>query len=273
MRKNIAASAFIAAFVLVSGSLQVCLAKDSTVTVTYLANEGVSIRNNSHHILIDALFREGVSGYQTLPETLRNQLENARPPYDRVNTLLVTHRHADHFDRQAVAAFLQSSPSTSLIAGEEVVQEVGMEIADAENFRLYSSMPHWQESDTIDVDGITIRTLRMRHGSKRNYALHHLGFIIELNNIKILHIGDLEIIPENFAPFRLVEEKIDIALLPYWMLTYDSGEKIVRDLIRPQKIVAIHIWTPELENGRSEILRRFPDAVVFSVSGQQLKSR
>lgn len=38
-----------------------------TTSITYIANEGVLLRHGESSVLIDGLFREGVSGYATVP--------------------------------------------------------------------------------------------------------------------------------------------------------------------------------------------------------------
>src|SRR5687767_3050542 len=71
-------------------------------SIRYIANEGVLIRAADRQILIDGLHREYKPAYAFLPPDLQNLLENARQPYDKINLLLVSHVHLDHFHPESI---------------------------------------------------------------------------------------------------------------------------------------------------------------------------
>ena len=97
--------------------------RDSLV-VTFLANEGVMISSGGTSILIDALFGDGLPGYGVVTEPTRTTLERAQPPFDRVNAVLATHIHNDHFEAGPVFRHLQHNPRATLISSREAVAKV-----------------------------------------------------------------------------------------------------------------------------------------------------
>ena len=79
-----------------------------------------------------------------------------------------------------------------------------------------------------------------------------------------MHVGDSITEIENFQQFNLVQEQIDIAILPFWFLTGARGQKLVRDHIRPKQIIAVHISPETSETTTAQVKQAFPDAIAFT---------
>ena len=67
------------------------------VPLRYVANDGMLVSIEGARFLIDAPARDGISPYDTNPADELTRLEEAKPPYDAVDAILVTHWHEDHF--------------------------------------------------------------------------------------------------------------------------------------------------------------------------------
>lgn len=239
--------------------------QNDSLEITYFANYGALMQAGDRQVLIDGLFRQGVPGYARVPEATLQVLEKAAPPYDQIDLLLVSHPHADHFEASSVAAHLRNNPDAVLFSSGQVVSATRKALNGAAKDRLIEVTPEWKEREQKVVVGIEIEVLRIRHGYARNYGLHNLGHIIHLGGKKILHLGDAEMIEENFAPFDLPAEKIDVALLPYWFLTSEQGQAIVKNLIQPKAIIAMHIEPAKSARVRREVEAAFPNARAFVV--------
>ena len=239
---------------------------DSGLAITYIANEGFFVEADGKGVLIDALFREGVRGYQRIDLDLILKLEKAESPFNRTHLILITHLHKDHFDARSVGLHLKNNVFAKAVAGTEITQLLRDQFSEAfmVEDRVLGVTPAWKEARDLMVSGIKVRAMRMRHGWPKNYPLHHLGFILELGGKKLLHVGDLEIIPENFEPFDLVDEKIDIAFLPYWMLINEEGAAIVNQLVKPKTIIAMHVMPNQLGQITRDVHRMFPAAIIAS---------
>lgn len=248
-------------------------ASASEIAVTYIGNEGFLIAAGDKKILIDALYRDGVPGYVVIPEQTRKKLEQASPPFDGVDLLLATHHHADHFDAQAVANHLENSPGAMFVSTEQAVAKL-------------EKLPNWNriqervrkvkpaEGERIQVEwaGIDVSTLSLHHG--REVPVQNLGFLVSLGNKKILHIGDTVANEEEFKVNHLVQEKIDIAFIPFWYLTEPDSKKAIPNAIHPRQIVVMHVPPPDAKDeyieklgGWQEMLKQinkdFPESFVF----------
>ncbi len=242
-------------------------AADTTLTITYLANEGLLLCSADAGVLIDVLFRAGIDPYAKVPPDALEAAEMAQPPYD-VDAVLVSHPHRDHFDPASVARHLENNPSARLISSQQVVDAV--QGVDAEmGGQMVAVTPDWGQRDTVQAGGARIDVLRIRHGSRRNYGIHNLGHIIELGGKKVLHIGDAEMDPAHFAPFNLPDAGVDVALIPFWFLTDATGRSIVNQHIRPNHIIAVHLPPSEAARWGPVIRSHYPAAQIARQSGQQ----
>jgi L-ascorbate metabolism protein UlaG (beta-lactamase superfamily) len=239
----------------------------ATLEVTYIANEGVLVAAGETQVLIDGLHRAYEPEYPFLPDPHREQLETARPPFDGIDLILVSHRHLDHFHPESVARYLRHNPTAVLVSSEQIVEEIRTKTNDFATIagRVTATTPPLRQRRAIRAGGVELEMLGVGHGTGRHKTIQNLGHIIKLGGRKLLHLGDADTDATIFGAFKLDEEGIDIAFLPMWFLTEDAGAAIVRDQINPKHIVAVHMPTERPEHFAAEIKKRFPDAVAFTV--------
>lgn len=240
--------------------------QSGSVEITYIANEGVLISSGGKQVLIDGLHRQYQRAYAFLPEAERQKIETAKPPFDRIDLILVSHIHLDHFHSEAVGLHLQHNPKAQLVSSQQVVNEVEKNFKpfDTIKARVSAVTPPWKERVAMKTAGVDIEILGLRHGTERHAAIQNLGHIIKLGGKKILHIGDADTSVENFEKLNLDEEQIDIALLPYWFLIGSEGQTVIREHIKPKQIIAVHISPTDSDKVAAQIKQSFPDALAFT---------
>ncbi len=224
------------------GGLIALLAGSTTageVEITYLANEGFLISAGESKVLIDGLF-PGIDGFPRLPADLAADLESGRPPFDGIDLVLVTHHHDDHFGPGEVARFLATQPAV-LVSTRQVLDRLRDPRSSGSPDRV---SPAPGSSATVEAAGVRVDTVDLHHGRYRKPAVENLGFVIDVDGLKVLHIGDTEATVEDFSPLRLAEIGIDVALLPVWYLTEPRWQAVVAQEIRPKSIVAMHLAEP-----------------------------
>ncbi len=237
-----------------------------TVEITYIANEGVLISAGGKQVLIDGLHREYQPAYAFLPPAQREKIETAKAPFDKVDLILVSHVHLDHFHPESIGLHLQHNPKAVLVSSEQVVDEVEKKFKDyqAIKTRVTGATPPWKEKVAMKVAGIDFQILSLSHGTGRHATIQNLGHVIKLGGKKLLHVGDADTAVENFEKFNLDEEGIDIAFIPFWFLLGTEGQTIVREHIKPKQIIAVHISPAESEKVTGQIKQAFPGAVAFT---------
>jgi L-ascorbate metabolism protein UlaG (beta-lactamase superfamily) len=249
------------------GTAQTQPARDG-VTITFLANEGVMLSSGATKVLIDALFLKYGAGYAVPADSTGAALERARPPFDGVDLVLVTHRHGDHFHPAPVAAHLRANPGAILLTSRQVIDSLRGHIpANAllgPRFMARTTAPGSRRREV--AGGITVELLGLPHGGRRHRAVEHLGYIVDLGGRRVLHVGDTDISEATFAPFRLDTARIDVALLPAWMVTSREGRRVIERWIRPRQVVAFHVGGDESEGVAREIRAALPGAITFTRS-------
>lgn len=240
--------------------------QSAVLEVQYIANEGVLISSRDQRVLIDGLHRKYDEAYAFLPDVEREKIEAAKPPFDKIDLVLVSHRHGDHFHPEAVGNYLKNSPKTVFASSQQVVDEV------AANFGGYVSVKTrvtpitytLKSRQQMKLAGIDIEVLGVGHGSGRHAAIQNLGHVVNIGGKKILHVGDAEITPEIFDAFDLETRGIDIAILPYWFLTSKTGPLLIEQHIKPKHLVAVHVSPSETEQVTRDVKKNFPNADVFT---------
>ena len=258
--------------VIASGDTAEPLPQNKSVEVRYIANEGVLISSKDKRVLIDGLHRLYKPEYAYLPDAEREKIETAKAPFEKIDVLLVSHMHGDHFHPESIGRYLANSPSTVFASSQQVVDLLASNFADYDKVRTRVTPIAYKLKDrkAINLGGIDVEFLGVGHGTGRHASIENLGHVFTLGGKTFLHIGDAEITPEIFDSFDLETRGIDIAILPYWFLTSVGGRAIIRDHIKPKKLIAVHVGPGEAESVKKQIAKEFPDADVF---GTMLEKR
>lgn len=253
-------------------SLASALASVGAVTeARYVANSGMLITISGRRFLIDAPIRDGLPPYAASSAAERALLEAARPPYQQVDAILVTHWHEDHFSAEAVAAYLTNSPHTIFISSPEVVDRLRTAAPHLAASRMRAVLPARGQYEQIDVAGVPIYVLRIRHNPSGRFPEQHVGFLIG-RAAPVLHVGDADPATDNFTVLKSLPS-IDVAFLPFWYLTAARNAGIVADAIRPRRSVAMHVPPGDAQEIRASLAgtsRRFELA---SIPGSPLTIR
>lgn len=245
-------------------------ASAQSVTITFVANEGVLLSSRSGKVLIDALFRT-YKDFVYPADAVREQMEAGRAPFDSVNLALATHWHGDHFEPRPVNAFLRANPRASFLASQQVLDSLAR-YEPARSLPLRQLIPSTMEPGTrrrLTLNGITLDVLGISHGTGRHRSVQHLGYLVELDGVRILHLGDSWVEDDTFKPFRLDTMRVDVALVPSWLLrNAETRAVIVRD-IRPRNVMAFHLGRDDEAGVTRDIREVMPAAIILSRPLQQ----
>lgn len=233
-----------------------------SLSILFVANEGVLIELGERRVLIDGLHRPYQPIYGTLPEGVAADFEAAAPPFGGIDLILVSHRHRDHFHPEAVARYLRASGGTRLVSSPQVVRETLVEGADLTG-RVAEVLPGRGESVSRSFGDLRVEFLGLPHGGGRHREIQNLGHLVELGGRRILHLGDAHLDADAFEMLDLASRGVDVAFIPYWYLLEDEGRALVDRLIDPGRIVAVHVPPDEVDAVRDRVSRVYPDAVVF----------
>ncbi|WP_299760163.1 metal-dependent hydrolase [Ramlibacter sp.] len=178
------------------------------------------------------------------------------PALGKIDLILVTHGHFDHFADAPALARMHRAPMYGPAGMSQTVSTLGILPAEL--------APHFGKGGTIapfGPAGPRITAVRAEHSSELAYKNPatgkeevHVGgepvsFIVEMENgFKIWHMGDTAV----FGDMRMIGEmyKPDVVLIPiggHFVMNPADAAMAVRDLIKPRFAIPIHFGTtPQL---------------------------
>ena len=212
----------------------------------YLGNEGVLVSRGETKVLFDAFYAESFGGtYTLLPTALEQAMMAGTAPFDGVDAVFVSHIHPDHFNSRKLIAYLRAHPQVKLYAGFDVIGAIyaaDVSVDDPISRRMIRvHVAPGDKAKTFQLPGIDVEALSIPHSG--NQAVAHYAFRVTLDKAAtVLHLGDSDDGDQHFAPYQadLDARRTDTAFAPTWMMTSDSGRRILEQRIRPGKVVGIH---------------------------------
>lgn len=239
-----------------------------SVSITFLANEGVLLSSGSTQVLIDALFLRYGPEYAVPADSTQSALARATAPFDSVDLVLVTHRHGDHFHPSPAAAHLSANPRATLLTSRQVIDSLRHEPGVSRLApRLVARTMAPGTRRRVIVNGLPVELLGLPHtGGRRNRRVEHLGYVVDLGGRRVLHVGDAELSEATLAPLRLDTARIDVALLPAWVVTNRENRRLIERWIRPRQVVAFHLPQGADTDDEREVQAAWPGAIAFTRS-------
>lgn len=247
---------------LLLGMLQIagCWQKNQkhTLEVTYIANEGYMITMGDTRVLIDALPKSKY--YATPSDTLAAKMMDGIPPFDKVDYVLVTHDHPDHFNAEMTSRFLLHHPTAQLVASSETCSKLmGDKISERRHPGIDLTMGQHQ---TLRGDKAEIMVLRLSHGG--DTSISNLAYVVRSNGFTIVHVGDARL-SQNEDCLRTVDwssYNVDLLFVEYFDRDSQTQD-IVANMIKPKRVVLMHIPPGEEESVRNADEKIYPQTVVF----------
>jgi len=232
----------------------------TTLTITRIAHSTVLIDFDGHRVLTDPWFSEKEGFYHGEPYGIALQ------DLPRLDGIVVSHEHYDHYDMQAFQLYPDSQMPLAVIRGTaRPAREVG--------FTNVIEMEAWE---TTSFGPITITAIPGKHG------VPEITYMLQAGDSTVYFGGDTLLIPElGEIPHHFPQ--IDVALLAIngLQLRALGNQQVVMNpqdaaelcrLIHPRYAVPIHYTftggpikdaqTLQYAGTPEEVLRAFQQAVV-----------
>lgn len=189
----------------------------------------------------------------------------------KVDLILVTHAHFDHFADAPELAKMHNAPMYGPAGLGQTVSTYGILPANL--------APRFGKGGTILPFGPTgpkITAVRAEHSSELGWkdaagkdivlpGGEPVGFIVEMENgFRIWHMGDTGV----FGDMRLIGEmyKPDVVLLPignHFVMSPQDAAMAMRDMVKPRYAIPIHYGTtPQLRGTPQEFIGALGNAAV-----------
>ena len=242
------------------------------VKITRVANEGVIIDDGVTKIMIDGLVVERYALYGGLPPALAEQFSLASGPFARIDLALATHRHHDHNQPEFACQFLKRSTRTRMPSSPQVLdlmRERCRELVTTSP-RVWAIDPQYGVPVEIEAGAAKVTAIRLSHGTGKYASLQNYGYLVEMGGLRLLHIGDAAMRPDDYALAGLDAIDLDVAFIPFWFFQPGPGAEIVEKFMNARLKLAVHIPPREMAEVDQYLKENFPEVVVLQAPGNEL---
>jgi L-ascorbate metabolism protein UlaG (beta-lactamase superfamily) len=240
--------------------------------ITYLCNAGIMLEGNNKKVLIDSFCKTIGTPYKNTATSVVRDIINGIQPFNRIDAMLFTHSHWDHFDAAYVSDFLGRNTESVVVAPSEAAAHV-FPLMSSHPKNLIKSNPPLHGSEIKSMDGIEIRCIAMTHGGAKDDSLQHIAYLLNFYGKNILHVGDANLLKSNYMNLGLEALKIDLLIAPFPYVGSIPGRRVIQLYIQPKKIAVVHLpireqdtagWTDATRLSFQKREADFPETIFFN---------
>jgi len=213
--------------------------------ITLVANAGVLVTHAGRALLVDGVHREDGHPFSRVPEADLVRMRFGVSPFERLDYLLFTHEHPDHFTPRLVAELVArrrvqgifmpgaagGSPDLADLA--TLAEERGIPF---HGLSLAPGGTAWFEPE----DGIAVTAIGTRHMGPQFQDVRNDCYLLTLGGLNLLFTGDADHVPEYYeAAMKGVE--LDAAFVNPIFFHNKTGQAIIADIFRPREVVIYHM--------------------------------
>lgn len=205
------------------------------VELTFIANEGVILRQGEYAVAIDTPSWNSYEGTYAIPsEAMVNALTTGTYPAGRLDAMLFTHIHGDHFDASGAAGIIEAQQPPPLILGGDQVIDAFVEAGGDEQRALRPVVADGSCGFDGDVSCRSEFGLRSHVATSPSEYLNidarplfhragisHWTYRVEMGGVSVLHLGDTQPQLADFSIWDGVD--FDVILYPYWFAQMEEG--------------------------------------------------
>ena len=177
---------------------------EQEVRVTLVANAGVLLEYQGTTLLLDGIYGPENHPFSNLPPEVWNQMKAGEGPFEKIDYLLFSHAHPDHFspamtmeylkERNVKGVFLPQTRSVRESGLPELLKERGIPAAflcEETDHTAYRVEP-----------GIAVRAFTTLHLDKKYHHVHHFCYLLTFGEKHILFCADVDYTREDFSRMK-----------------------------------------------------------------------
>ena len=215
--------------------------------ITHTASSGVLINIEETYLGVDLFSRDPDELYPDTPAKLKKELLQMIEQ-GKMQTLLFTHGHGDHFCLEDVMEALGRDPGLTIISTEEVIQRIRKqaEVAGyAAGCNLVAIAPTEQENRKVVLPGIAMELFNSKHMGEQYIDVQNLAALLEVGGRKLFIPGDAWPTKELFERAARWSEELDLMVAPFPLIGLPTTRRLIDKSLKVKQILAVHLPRPQ----------------------------
>ena len=211
--------------------------------ITFISNCGIQIEMDDIVIWADPFCKMDNGLWVNTSPEIKAAMESYEAPLRKPDLLLLTHNHEDHYNREFTGNLLMKDPKLLCIAPrlicEDLIQNgyagIGGQMLLAEE--VFGRVICRYRSE------LSVEVARTRHIGDELFQTEHYSYCIS-GSKRVIFAGDAEPVGENYMSFT-ENGPIDVLAAPFAYITRNKYRKWIYKMIRPGKLVLVHMPDPK----------------------------
>lgn len=215
------------------------------IDIDLVANAGVLVRGGGLGLLVDGMHDQDGHPFGRVEAGDMARMGSGEGIFARLDYLLFTHEHPDHFTPDLVVEHLERRPVKGVFLPDAAKGSKGR----ARLVRVLEErgVPHWtmgpEPGSTLSVSpepGLTVTAVGTRHMGKQFQDVRNDCLLVSLAGMHLLFTGDADHVPEYYEE-ALKGVDLDAAFVNPIFYHNPSGQAIIDDVFRPLEVVIYHM--------------------------------
>jgi L-ascorbate metabolism protein UlaG (beta-lactamase superfamily) len=209
----------------------------NNITITQVVNAGLLIEGNHKKIMIDGIHSVKTHEWSTVSNELMDYMIYGKGKFQDINYLLFTHQHSDHFNLDKTIEYIRNNKTEHLITTK-------LKDRHCDNYDLLIELDKdYYEIGNIDLDNVMIKYIKTKHLAHEKVGIDHYVYIIEIDNKKILFLGDADFCKAELTQI-LKGIHIHVMIAPFIIVNSTIGRKFIKN-ISPGLLIINHLPNSE----------------------------
>lgn len=211
--------------------------------VRHTGNAGVLLYIEGKALGIDALCHDPEGIYRSTSEEEKEEILREIEER-RLEALVFTHEHRDHFWLEAVLEALERNPRLLIISGREVCRKIREREKDAVLYEIAL-----EEKKTVRIrfprEDTELCFFNSPHMGEEYQEIQNLACLAEIKGRRLFLPGDARPDGELFRRAADWSAEIDCLAAPFPLVGLPSARKELSAALRIRQIMALHLPLPE----------------------------